>query len=100
MSSAPIGLRTRFWVEATLTPVSGTLTLVTMFWRDWLEAFGLDPDHGNGTAEWLGRAVPVIRVEPEGLKPVTPEHRDEGEGSRDGGQGCLDPEAGSEPDRC
>ena len=53
MSSAPIGLRTRFWVEATLTSVSGTLTLVTMFWRDWLEAFGLDPDHGNGTAEWL-----------------------------------------------
>lgn len=53
MSSAPIGLRTRFWVEATLTSVSGALTLVTMFWHDWLEAFGFDPDHGNGTAEWL-----------------------------------------------
>ena len=53
MSSAPIGLRTRFWVEATLTSVSGTLALVTMFWHDWLEAFGFDPDHGSGTAEWL-----------------------------------------------
>jgi hypothetical protein len=53
MSSAPIGLRTRFWVEATLTSVSATLTLVTIFWHDWLEAFGFDPDHGDGTVEWL-----------------------------------------------
>jgi hypothetical protein len=24
-----------------------------MFWHDWLEAVGFNPDHGDGAAEWL-----------------------------------------------
>jgi hypothetical protein len=26
---------------------------VTLFWRDWLEVTGWDPDHHNGSAEWI-----------------------------------------------
>lgn len=25
----------------------------TAAWPQWLEALGFDPDHGNGSAEWL-----------------------------------------------
>jgi hypothetical protein len=47
-------VRRRFWVEATLTSLTGVLFLLTLFWRDWLEAvFGWDPDHHDGSAEWL-----------------------------------------------
>jgi DMSO/TMAO reductase YedYZ heme-binding membrane subunit len=53
MSSAPIELRTRFWVEAILASVSAALVVVTTFWHDWLEAFGFDPDHRDGSVEWL-----------------------------------------------
>ncbi len=53
MSSAPIELRTRFWVEAILASVSAAVIVVTMFWHDWLEALGVDPDHHDGTVEWL-----------------------------------------------
>jgi len=45
--------RTRFWIESGLTATSGILFFVTMFWRDWLEAIGFNPDHGDGAAEWL-----------------------------------------------
>jgi hypothetical protein len=32
--------------------LSGLLGLLTLVWREWLETFGWDPDHGNGSAEW------------------------------------------------
>jgi hypothetical protein len=39
-------------LEAALTALTGTLAVVTIFWRDWIEAIsGWDPDHHNGTAE-------------------------------------------------
>ena len=53
MPSAPTGLRIRFWTEAILASITAFLAALTLFWHDWIEAFGLDPDHGNGTVEWL-----------------------------------------------
>lgn len=48
------GLRLRFWVEAVCGTMTGVLAVVTLFWSDWIEAvFGVDPDHGNGSFEWL-----------------------------------------------
>jgi hypothetical protein len=46
-------LRTRFWVESALMVITSVVLAVTLVWRDWLEAFGVDPDHHNGAAEWL-----------------------------------------------
>lgn len=40
--------------EATLSAITGVLAVVTMFWRNWIEAiFGLDLDNGTGWVEWL-----------------------------------------------
>jgi hypothetical protein len=55
--SAPAALRGRFWVEAALASMSGLLFVLTLAWPDWLEAFGIDPDHSNGSAEWAIVAV-------------------------------------------
>jgi hypothetical protein len=50
----PSGLRYRFWLEAILGSITGVVAVVTLFWQDWIEAvFGVDPDKGNGSAEWL-----------------------------------------------
>lgn len=47
-------LRYRFWLESILALLSGALGVITIFWQDWIEAlFGVDPDGGNGTVEWL-----------------------------------------------
>jgi len=46
-------LHRRFWVEAALSSMTGLLFVVTLFWHHWLEVFGFDPDHGDGTVEWV-----------------------------------------------
>lgn len=46
-------VRRRFWFELVLAIVTGVLFVVTLFWHEWLEAFGFDPDQGSGAAEWL-----------------------------------------------
>jgi hypothetical protein len=47
-------VRRRFWVEAALCVVGFALVIVTVVWRDWIEfVFGVDPDHRDGTLEWL-----------------------------------------------
>jgi hypothetical protein len=40
------------------------LAVVTHFWSDWIEVvLGVDPDHGNGSLEWLvATALAVITV--------------------------------------
>jgi hypothetical protein len=44
----------RFWLEVGLAALSAILLLATIFWRDWIEiVFRVDPDHGNGSFEWL-----------------------------------------------
>lgn len=50
-SSAP---RRRFWVEVVAGGLSGLLGLLTLVTREWVElAFGIDPDGGDGSLEWL-----------------------------------------------
>jgi hypothetical protein len=50
MSSAH---RARYWVEIVAASLSGMLAVLTMFWRDWIEALtGFDPDHHSGSVEW------------------------------------------------
>ena len=46
-------MRTRFWVETGLAAAAGALFVLTLFWHDWIEALGFNPDNHNGTAEWL-----------------------------------------------
>jgi hypothetical protein len=46
--------KTRVYTEPALALVAGLLGVVTIFWRDWIEALtGWDPDQHNGSAEWL-----------------------------------------------
>jgi hypothetical protein len=34
------------------------LGLLTIVWHDWIESvFGVDPDHGSGSAEWIAVVV-------------------------------------------
>jgi hypothetical protein len=41
-------------LESVLGSATGCLTIVTLFWHEWIEAvFGENPDQGNGSAEWL-----------------------------------------------
>ena len=48
------GLRHRFWLESLLGSVTGLVAIITLFWHDWIEVVsGIDPDRGNGSAEWL-----------------------------------------------
>ena len=50
----PSGLRRRFWLESVLGLITGAVAIITLFWHDWIEIiFGVNPDEGNGSAEWL-----------------------------------------------
>jgi hypothetical protein len=45
--------RKRFWLEAVLGTTAVVLTVVTVFWNDWIElVFKVDPDRGSGALEW------------------------------------------------
>jgi hypothetical protein len=47
-------LRLRFTLEAVVGAGAAALGLLTIFWRDWIEAiFGYDPDQHSGSVEWL-----------------------------------------------
>jgi hypothetical protein len=47
-------VRARFWVEAGLASLCGLLAVLSLFWRDWIEALtGFDLDHHNGSFEWM-----------------------------------------------
>ncbi len=54
-------LRSRFWIEATLAVASAALLVTTLMWHDWLElVFGIRPDHGDGSLEWLFVIAPLL----------------------------------------
>jgi hypothetical protein len=41
-------------LEMAVALCAGILGLLTIFWHDWIEALtGQDPDHHNGSAEWI-----------------------------------------------
>jgi hypothetical protein len=45
-------LRMRFWLESGFGSACGTLAVLTLLWRDWIEALtGFDPDRGSGAVE-------------------------------------------------
>jgi hypothetical protein len=51
-------LRMRFWLEICMASVTGTLFLLTLVWRDWIEVvFGVEPDAGSGMLEWTIVAI-------------------------------------------
>jgi hypothetical protein len=46
-------VRNRFWIETGVAVLTTGLTLLTLLWRNWIEAaFGIDPDLNSGTLEW------------------------------------------------
>lgn len=48
----PSMLRVR--LEAAIAALAGALGILTLVWRDWIEFLtGRDPDHHNGSVEWL-----------------------------------------------
>ena len=40
-------------IQVVAAVIFAVLTTLTLLVPHWLEAFGFDPDHGNGDAEWL-----------------------------------------------
>jgi len=50
----PKHLRRRFWIEAALAGITGCLFVLTLLFQEWIEVvFGVEPDGGSGTIEWL-----------------------------------------------
>jgi DMSO/TMAO reductase YedYZ heme-binding membrane subunit len=49
-----------FKIETILAALSGILGIVTLFWHDWIEVTGWDPDHHSGSAEWIVAAVLIV----------------------------------------
>jgi hypothetical protein len=54
----------RFLASAGLSAVSGGLALLSLFWKDWIEALTRwDPDHHDGSLEWaIVVALVVVAV--------------------------------------
>jgi hypothetical protein len=50
----PPCLRHQFWLESISGSVTGVVAVMALFWHDRIETvFRIDPDSGNGSAEWL-----------------------------------------------
>ena len=47
-------IRRLFWVETGLAAITGLLATITPIFPDWIELVsGWDPDHHDGSVEWL-----------------------------------------------
>jgi hypothetical protein len=42
----------RFRVEVCVAFLATCLAIVTLFWKDWIEVLGVDPDNHSGALEW------------------------------------------------
>jgi len=51
----------RLQLEIGLAALSGLLLVLTVAWPEWIEMiFGVDPDHGDGSLEWLIVGVTAV----------------------------------------
>jgi hypothetical protein len=51
----------RFRLEVGLAALSALLFVATVAWPEWIELiFGVDPDHGDGSLEWLILGVTAL----------------------------------------
>jgi undecaprenyl pyrophosphate phosphatase UppP len=61
MTMAPKPSKIRIGLETAIALFAGILGVLTIFWHDWIEALtGWDPDHHNGSFEWLIVAVLLL----------------------------------------
>jgi hypothetical protein len=61
MAKAAKPSRMRIGLETAIALFAGGLGVLTAFWHDWIEALtGWDPDHHNGSVEWLIVAVLLV----------------------------------------
>ncbi len=52
-SISRIGKRRLATLEGVTSVISALLALATIVWKDWIEVFGIEPDNGDGSLEWL-----------------------------------------------
>jgi hypothetical protein len=51
----------RFRLEVGLAALNALLFVATVAWPEWIEAiFGIEPDHGDGSLEWLILGVTAL----------------------------------------
>jgi undecaprenyl pyrophosphate phosphatase UppP len=61
MTKAVKPSKVRIGLETAIASFAGALGVLTIFWHDWIEALtGWDPDHHNGSFEWMIVAVLLI----------------------------------------
>ena len=61
MTKAHKPSKIRIGLETAIALFAGVLGVLTIFWHDWIEALtGWDPDHRNGSFEWLVVAVLLL----------------------------------------
>jgi hypothetical protein len=59
-------------IESGVAILTAALFVLTLFTREWIEALtGWDPDHGNGSLEWLIVAVLAVTAVAVGLRART-----------------------------
>ena len=55
-------------IESALAVVAGALTVLTLFWPQWIESFfGVEPDGGNGETEWWVVVILAVVTATSGL---------------------------------